>query len=316
MTSALAPERLDDANELPATFDDAEPLWSENYCKGAFDPEHGLTAWLHLGRVTGKPGLWHEIVVIGLPSGEHLVAKAHGRGSEEAGASAAMMAFRCEQPWERWRTAFDGVGLIVPPGRLDGAAMEDGVYVPVDIDLGWTAAAPAWDVGAALERQAWGHLHYSQVCRVEGTLRCGGAEHRFSGSGIRDHTRGPRDFRTIDRHVWLYGHFPGSGRTVQVMDAIVRPEAGGHHLAVSAVLSSPERGLEPCTIVESPLLDEDSDTGAPFELGLEAGDRQIQIGGTIARESQIGLADVNEMVVGHPPGLSHPVFEGFTEFEW
>jgi hypothetical protein len=314
-----APARLTDADELPGGIDASEPLWSENYCSAAYDPEHDITLWLHTGRTSYKSDLWHEIITIGLPTGKILAAKGFGRGASDTGPGASTMFFECIQPWNRWRMKMDGAGVLVTADQLEQGLLADGVFVPADWELEWTGAAPTWDVGAEMAQQTWGRVHYSQVCRVVGEISCDGSTYAFSGSGLRDHTRGRRDFRTIDRHVWLYGYFPGSRRTFQVLDNATRADAGGHRLAVAAICAGPGQALESVELVDSPMLpDLAAAPDGPFRFSLRGDGRSADIAAVaLARTMPYGLGGINENLVGKEPDIAtHYYYESFTTFEW
>jgi hypothetical protein len=77
--------------------------------------------------------------------------------------------------------------------------------------------APVWDLGEEMKTQTWTQSHYEQACHTTGTIAIGDERFDLTGSGIRDHSRGPRDFGTVHDHWWLSGQFP-DGRSFAVLE--------------------------------------------------------------------------------------------------
>jgi hypothetical protein len=94
----------------------------------------------------------------------------------------------------------------------------------VAFDLTWDGTSPVWDWGEVEDAHGWGKLHYEQLARVRGTVSVGGVEMPFDGTGLRDHTRGPRDFTVVVSHIWSWASFP-SGRGFMVLQVNVEGQS-------------------------------------------------------------------------------------------
>jgi hypothetical protein len=164
-------------------------------------------------------------------------------------------------------------------------------------------------VGAEMRRQTWGDSHYEQICGVHGTLRWGQETLEFDGHGVRDHTRGPRDYRTINKHCWLSGYFP-SGRGFMVVDIDVQ----GHHMR-RAVLTTPH-AVEEAEVLDTPFLTDHTQHSQPYQLTLRDGQReQVTITAEQLHVMPFGFIGESELVLGYAPDkMSHQVYEGMTRF--
>jgi hypothetical protein len=83
-------------------------------------------------------------------------------------------------------------------------------------------AAPPWFTGSlsleaatilesSIEGRFMGGPRYEQLCRMTGTVRLGGEERSFEGSGLRIRRYGVRDTAGFWGHCWQTALFP-SGR--------------------------------------------------------------------------------------------------------
>lgn len=305
---------LFEAPEGYATEDDWQagtwpdlPLWSENFFFCAWDPSAGLGVWTHLGRMPFDPTLWREMVLLYLPDGTIIQGKHYGRNESLRGPGSGTLSFECVEPWNRWRTRFSGALVRSSFAELDRGLFTDGIHIAAQLELEWRAVSPIWDMGAEMQRQAWGHIHYEQLGHYVGTVRYGDKEVEFNGVGIRDHTRGPRNWTLLHRHCWLHGLAP-EGRGFMVCDV----EVEGHHLRRAAVLADGE--LEEADLVGSPRLDSREDGYKGYEIHL-AGHPPIKA--TILHNNPMGFAAENEITYGFDPAVSsHTLFEGFSRFEW
>lgn len=306
LTTQAPPPGFAEASELPArTFED-EAGWTENYCYVAYDPASEIGIWSHLGRATFEPTLWRELSILYLPTGERLMTKGYGRAETERGPGGASLSYTCEEPWNRWTTRLDGAAVRATEAQLDGAVMGDAVHEPVAYELDWRAAGPVLELGEAMQGQSWGNVHYEQLCGVRGTVRHSGTEVAFDGVGIRDHTRGPRDFGAVLRHVWANAVFP-SGRGFILIDV----EVEGHRLSRAVLLE--DGVLRAAEVRGAPFLTSHADGSASYEMQL--GDARITA--EILHNMPYGFAGCNDVVLGYDPAVvTHSLFEGFTRFTW
>lgn len=303
---ATAPAGYVDADEGPATSFPSVPLWTENYCNMAYDAERQVGLWLHLSRQNYDPTLWREIAIVYLPSGQRVVTKNYGRSESPRGPGAATLHFEYIEPWNLWTTTLDGAGIRTTEQAMQDRAVPDGLHEQMRLRLDWQALTPIWDMGAQMREQSWGHTHYEQLCRVRGQIDLGATSVQFDGTGIRDHTRGPRDYGEAQHHIWAHGVFP-SGRCFIVIDVV-----GVHNRICRAVLFEDGKFTE-VEPGEQPMLSAREQGSQPYELSLGG----TRISGEVLHNTPLGLVDTNDVLLGFDAAhATHCLFEGMSRFTW
>ena len=297
---------MDDRDEFPAADWPDVPLWTENYCYVCYDPTSEIGVWTHLGRAPFDPTLWRELSMVFLPTGERLVNKGYGRTEMARGPGGATLAYECVEPWKRWRTRRDGAAIRTTVKDLDSGLLFDRAHERVAFDLAWEDRGPRWDWGEVEDAHGWGKLHYEQLATVSGTVTVGGQAVPFAGAGIRDHTRGPRDFTVVDRHIWAWGNFP-SGRGFMLLGV----SAGGQSLTRAVTVDG---GLLTArTVADPPMLPSRAEAAEPYVLDLDG----VRIGGEILHLLAGGFDGPNDICLGFDPAVTAAAnFEAFTRFEW
>jgi hypothetical protein len=101
------------------------------------------------------------------------------------GLTVGRLTFRCDKPLQRWR--------ITLAGRDE-------------IDLTWTALAPAFDFGHN-GTEVIAHRHFEHPGAVSGRSVIRGREHQIRGFGTRDKSWGPRDWGNIAGWEWISAQF-------------------------------------------------------------------------------------------------------------
>ncbi len=229
-------------------------LWSENYFFGFYDPRHGVGLWNHLGRTPHDPTMWRGLITAFLPDGRMAVSKTYGRGPIEpgvAGPSNGTLTFRCEEPLRTWTVAGDAMGRPTTLDSLASAPVSDGEVVPLSFEYRFEAITPMWDLGAAvMSNQSWALTHYEQAGTFAGVLRYGDQEWELAGTGIRDHSYGPRNFAHFRRGSWVHAEFP-SGRTFVAL----RMWSNDDQVALNAGIISEDGKLREINPIEMPTLD-------------------------------------------------------------
>ena len=297
---------MNDEMEFPAPHWPDVPLWTENYCYVCYDPAAEIGIWTHLGRAPFDPTLWRELSMIFLPTGERLVYKGYGRTGTERGPGAATLSYECVEPWNRWRSQRDGAAIRTTAKELDTGMLFDRAHERAAFDLTWDGASPIWDWGEVEDAHGWGKLHYEQLCGVRGTVTVGGQEIPFSGTGLRDHTRGPRDFRVVAAHLWSWASFP-SGRGFVVLHVVV----DGAVLTRAVTLE--DGVLVPRTLHNSPVLRSRAESTDPYVLELDG----HRIGAEVLHLLPNGFEGPNDICLGYDPAVTTTAnFEGFSRFEW
>ncbi|HVW41939.1 MAG TPA: hypothetical protein VHC18_11395 [Amycolatopsis sp.] len=201
------------------------PFWSENLLFALYDPTSDIGLWLHLGTVPNDWGMWEDRAYVCLPGDDGVLSMvAYHRTPEEQRPAGANLAFRCLEPWRRWRVSFDGFGLHTSNKEMTEGRARVGPMQPFSLDLDVEMAVPAWDAHAAAEAetgqgsmrgQGWATHHYEQLYRANGTVALQRGTHDFHGFGWRDHSRGPRGGNTgapWGGHVITGTLYPDSGR--------------------------------------------------------------------------------------------------------
>lgn len=284
---------LSGSDEYPFAGANPGDGWCENYALVANDPEAGINLCLYMGRQPFDVSVWHEILLLSLPDGRVLVWKSAGRGRFEDGGGGAMVSFRCTDPGRRWTIALDGFTWETTAAALQAAPFSDGPWTRTTIDLEFTAAMPPWILGNNDLENAWEHSHYEQLGRLTGTVRVDGAEWTFAGTGHRDHSRGPRDFRSVLDHAWVNCLFP-SGRGFALYR--MRVPDGSDGVAVAGVYDG--QALRAAAVTSMPLLAEtvDHDT---YALLLDVDGSPVRIQAEIVRSvGTVSYVTPNHMAIG------------------
>jgi hypothetical protein len=236
MTSVASPSRpvwLKDTDELPHALVDM-PGWIENYLSYVHSPKSGVGVWLHLSHVPGEDGqptLWDEVVWMALPGDRYLVTKAFGEGRVVADPGATTgevqaygLTFRCNEPFTSWTKSYRGAARLVTGEELRAGPIGDGAYVPVSLDLECTMMSPPFDYGGGDIEQSFAKAHYDQQQRATGRLTVMGETYEIDGTGLRDHSWGPRDWTKMGQSTWFHGQFPESGRSFMAIYVGSHPE--------------------------------------------------------------------------------------------
>jgi hypothetical protein len=307
------PGWLSDADELPHV-PPGVPLWCENYLSYVYAPTAGIGIYLHMCHRGGHPDLWDEKFVVSLPDDRFLLAKSFSPGYPDRGPVTAALSLRCEEPFRVWTQCFRGAARLLEGGELRSAPVSDGVHVPVQLELQCHAFSPAYDFGGEKLDQSWGTGHYEQHHRAAGELRVGEEVFAVEGTGLRDHSWGPRDYRQIGSTVWAHGQFPNSGRSFMAVLVSGRPPRppftysvisdGGSVVPVSA------RGIEART--RRAQADED------YTFELVGPDGTSTIRARIERSIDMAFVGPTEIALGthRGPEVNHAYVESFTRFEW
>lgn len=185
--------------------------WSENYCLQAYDASRALGVYMHCGLPVYDFDLWHDLSVVYLPDGDELLyAKGFGeRRDSGVDVAGSMLTAEYEESTGEWVWRFHGAATRASRRTLAVTAATDGPCEPLRFELRYIGTAPVWELGNDVEGQVWTRAHWEQSCAVLGWIEIGGRRTEFDGSGIRDHSRGPRDLTYLGSHYWLSGQFAG-----------------------------------------------------------------------------------------------------------
>ena len=258
--------------------------------------------------------VWREILIAYLPGDRFLLAKGHGNGVHERGPGSGMLVLSCEEPWQRWTMRFCGAVAEVTGDELRAGALADQAHHVATIEMSWTAMAPVWDLGAEMQTQTWTQTHYEQACRVSGAITVGEESIELAGTGIRDHSRGPRDFATVHDHWWINGQFP-DGRSFALLE--VTGHASDSHLLRRAYVSDRFDSIHEAKVVS---LEAEMGPQGPVShrVVLRDGDTEHTIEGRVGQTMPFGMGEPNELILGStlkPPTVLR-LWEAQTEFHW
>lgn len=288
----------DYTHAIPA---DAE-LWSENYFFQCYDPRHGVGLWTHLGRTPHDPTMWRALVTAFLPDGANpdgavLVSKTYGRGPEVPGVSGpsnGTLAFRCDDPLLTWTVKADAMARRTTLPELAGGLLPDREVVPVSFEYRFDALTPMWDLGAAdMSGQSWALTHYEQAGRVAGQLRVGDRSWELAGTGMRDHSHGPRNFAHFRRGSWVHAEFP-SGRVF----AALRMWTNDDRVALNRAFISEDGKLREVTPTEMPTLDSAVSEPRSVTVRLDDGGAEAVIEVEVLTAKTMTLSEPNEILHG------------------
>src|SRR3954447_5009242 len=153
--------------EAPADL----PMFAENFMLSAFDPVADIGMWLHLGTWPEDFGLWEDFALINLPH-DVLWMSAYHRRRPVDGPAGSNLAFRCIEPFRRWKITFDGIVTRTPRGEMLQGRLRDGQRERLTFDIDVENVTPIWDAqssaasergSGSMEEQVWAKEHYQQL---------------------------------------------------------------------------------------------------------------------------------------------------------
>ncbi|MGB8408086.1 MAG: hypothetical protein WCE30_28875 [Mycobacterium sp.] len=312
----LVVEWLHDIDEQPH-IPGPEANWSENWLTYGWDQQLGIGVYFHIGRHPGPLGIHETTFNVYLPGDRFLTHR--GFATIEPGGSPTVGAvtFHCEKPFQQWRKRFRGAAHATTGNELRAGPLRDGSYVDVDLDLTISAASPPFDFGSQKLDQSWGSGHYEQHHRFTATL-CIGTEHvELHGTGLRDHSWGPRDWSGVGDTTWYHGHFP-SGRSFMVVSVPGRPPFEPFVYGVVSDHGTVRRvevaEVPPVTAVYH--RDGSYSTDSPYELSLRTADGPRTIQCEIVQSMPMTFIPPTQIGIGthRGPYASHENVETITKF--
>ena len=209
---------LADADDAPALAPpSATPNWTENLWWIAHDGKTGMGLMLHLGSTRHDFNVVRQTVMLMLPDGRVATDVSVGGFREPGKVRGATLTMEYIKPFREWRVSSNGVTQLATLDELWNNSPRQGPRVPLRIDLKAECLGPVWEAGAGddtqhMQQQEWAKSHYQQTIRLSGSIELDGVRHAFDATGVRDHSRGPRDFGTWHGHALCSAPFK-SGRS-------------------------------------------------------------------------------------------------------
>ncbi|WP_139826617.1 hypothetical protein [Mycobacterium paraintracellulare] len=189
--------------------------WSETMYFHIWSPAEGVGLFVHIGRWPGDLDLWWGQVIAMLPNGELLADRSWGRAADGRGPATGNVKVTCVEPLKKWKVTFDGAGEPTTRARMAVGPVGAGRATAFRFDVELDAAAPVWDMHAALgfENLSWAAFHHTQGFRCRGSLSVEG-DRQWSLDGVahRDHSSGPRHLADFGGLNFFVAVFPDCGR--------------------------------------------------------------------------------------------------------
>jgi len=221
----------------------------------------------------------------------------------------------CDVPFQSWTKHFRGVAQLETTEQLEAGALPDGYNIPVDLDVSCTGMSVPYDYATAHLEQSWATRHYEQHISVEGELRYGDQSVAISGTGLRDHSWGPRDYTKLGYSTWIQGQFPTSGRSFMVVRVTGVPPSP----ELTYGLTSDRDGQYQAIPSELRIARVFQDADEDYEFSLITADGTVStIKGQILRSTRCSFHGAAQMVLGidRRPTANHHYVDAFTRFEW
>jgi hypothetical protein len=201
---------------------------------------------------------------------------------------AGPLAFTCVEPFNVWTITFDGQAVQTSSADLvDGG--KDGPLVDLQFEVEAKPAVPPWVQGAlqpdassalktSIEGDLMGGPRYEQLFCATGAVRVAGAEHAFTGSGLRIRRQGVRRLAGFWGHCWQSALF-GSGRAFGYIAYPPRPD--GQPTFNEGYLFDGDGDLIPARVVEAPWLTRLHPLGEDVSVVLETADGSPHLEGEV-----------------------------------
>jgi hypothetical protein len=286
-----------------------ETNFNESMYFNFFDQSRRQGGFLRVGNRANE-GYAEVTLCLYLPTGEVLFNYLRPQIEHNKAMDAGGMRFEVLEPLMRHRTTFEGgaVFLREPEQMADpGQAFRNNPKKKVVVDVVHEAVGPVYgSVGQPRQgedaEQEFGRAHYEQHMRSSGTISVEGEQMEVEGTGLRDHSWGPRYWQAIHSYRWLTCTF-GPDLGIMVSE-ITRDEHGAR--AQNGVVVRDE-GLERIIKVD---IDSTFDPGTrnhramTARLGLEDG-KELVLEGNV--HSYIPLRNRRAGMITH-------IGEGMTEY--
>jgi hypothetical protein len=212
---------------LPAKPDD--PEMRESVSIWLFE-ENGEFAFPRVG-IEAEASSWDNRLYqanFAFKSGRVLIGPGRGPAHSPIGLygkattlGAGPLAFRCMEPFRRWKVSFDGTAVDTTVQQQIAKKLDNSARTPLKFEADLTMVTPAWvqdnppeKVAAMSEEQKReaGHMgigyRIEHLFRAKGTLTIDGAERAFKAVGSRIHRQSVRPLAGFRGHCWQSAVFP------------------------------------------------------------------------------------------------------------
>jgi len=249
-----------------------------------------------------------------------------GRDGKPTTLGAGPLAFTCVEPFNVWTVTFDGQAVQTSSadlvlGRKDGPLVGLQFEVEAKLDVPpWVQGALQADASSALNTSIEGDLmggpRYEQLFRATGSVRVGGAEHAFTGSGLRIRRQGVRRLEGFWGHCWQSALFP-SGRAFGYIAYPPRPD--GQPTFNEGYVFDGDGELIPARVVKAPWLTKLQPLGEDVSVVLQTADRTVRIEGETVLSTH-DITDPSEIPADQLAKLANWTFPALQQagvrFRW
>jgi len=308
----VRPHEFADSDDLAHSPQDAA-RWSESFLVQAYCPRSGIGFYAHTNRCWWDPALWSEVVAVYLPDDRFAVAKGFGYGPSDHQVGGSLR-FEAPRPFEENVTRYRGAAQLLDGRTLRDGPAPSGIHVGLDIELTHRALGAPFGVGDVRPGN-FGHTHYEQHFDCTGRITLDGKRIDLQGTGMRDHTWGPRDLSVMGNHFWIHGEFP-DGRWLSTMQITRR---GGGDALLNFHVIGDGTGMTQATLVShEALIDAESEVFDPWRIELQVGGETQEIRGEIIAPMPFSFVGPVEMTLGtdRTPQASHVVYESQARLSW
>jgi len=209
-----------------------------------------------------------------------------GPGGPATVLGAGGLAFQCIEPFQSWTMSYEGPATQTSSADLV-EGKKDGPTVDISFRVEAQMAVPPWVQGALqpdadtqLKSSSVGDMmggpRYEQLFTATGEFRTAGAQHRFTGSGLRIRRTGVRKLAGFWGHCWQSAVF-ADGRAFGYIAYPPRPD--GQPTFNEAFVFTGDGELIAARAVQAPWLTRLRPLGEDVSLVLETADGVIEIGG-------------------------------------
>jgi hypothetical protein len=300
-------------DELPVSTLPDDPTWRENFCFDGYDRVHDVGFWIHCGRWSLDPRIWREQVLIYIPDDTYLVHRAWGVRESKNGVSSALLDLICEKPGEFWKLRYRGPARRATTSELQAGPLTEGAQVLVDLKVDFTSSVPMWDMTGGIRDQAWGKFHIEQTGRFLGEIAYEDKSVPIDGLGWHDHSRGPRDFKDMGRHMWIHGNL--SRNRSFALTYVENFQSGSFVPSLGKVVIWDGGRIYDAQCLNPPFLTSTAMPEKTYEMTLRYEKGDVEIQAELRRCLPHSTSRYMECFDGVAPGLGHVVtYEQGTVF--
>jgi hypothetical protein len=294
-----------------------ETNFNESMYFNFFDHQKKRGGFVRIGNRANE-GYAEVTLCIYQPGGEVLFNYLRPQIEHNDAMDAGGMRFETLEPLVKHRTTFEGgaVFLAQPDQMADPSlAFKENPKKRVSLEIFHEAVGPVYGTTGGQQRsenpdQEFGRAHYEQHIRTHGTITVDGETVEIDGSGLRDHSWGPRYWQAIHSYRWLTCAF---GPDLGIMVSEITREKDGARAQNGVIVRG--ESMERIVSVD---IDSGFDAGTrnhrkmTAKLGLEHGGQAV-LEGTVA--GYIPLRNRRAGMITHiGEGMTEYRFEGHTAY--